>query len=93
MNVIIFLPPILDIAQLNFALIDPIRLVPHQEERERLRVFRCGLVFEVMLPLCDTLEAFRLCNVIDENASFGTSVECDPETLITLLACCIPNLS
>jgi hypothetical protein len=91
-NVIVPLPPILDVAQLNLAVIRPIRLVPHQEERELLRVFRCGLVFEVMLPLCDTLEAFRTSNVINENASFGTSVECDPETLITLLTCCVPNL-
>jgi len=91
-NVIVPLPPILDVAQLNLALVDPIRLVPKQEEGELLGVFRGCLVFEVLLPLCDALEALRTSNVIDEDASFGTPVECDPETLITLLTCCVPNL-
>ena len=92
MNVIVPLPPILNVAQLNLALIDSIRLVAKQEEGELFGVFRCRLVFEVLLPLCDALEALRTSNVIDEDASFGTSVECDPETLIALLTSCVPNL-
>ena len=92
MNVIVPLPPILDVARLNLALVDSIRLVPQQEEGELFGVFRRGLVFKVLLPLCDALEALRASNVIDEDASFGTPVECDPETLIALLASCVPNL-
>jgi hypothetical protein len=91
-NVIIPLPPIFDVAQLNLTLVDSIRLVPKQEEGELLGVFRRGLVFKVLLPLCDALEALRASNVIDEDASFGTPVECNPEALIALLACCVPNL-
>lgn len=92
MNVIVPLPPILDVAQLNLALVDSIRLVAKQEEGELFGVFRGGLVFEVLFPLCDALEALRASNVIDEDASFGTPVECYPKALIALLACCVPNL-
>ena len=92
MNVIVPLPPILDVAHVNLALVDAISLVPQEEEGELLGVLRCGLVFEVILPLCDALEALRVSNVIDEDASLGSPVESDPETLVTLLPCCVPNL-
>ena len=52
----------------------------------------CGVVFEVMLPLCDILEALRASYVIEEDESFGMPVKCDPETLVTLLTCFVPNL-
>ena len=92
MNVIVPLPPILDVAHVNLALVDAIRLVPQEEEGELFGVLRCGLVFKVILPLCDALEALRAGNVIDEDASLGTPVESDPETLVTLLPSCVPNL-
>jgi hypothetical protein len=91
-NVIVPLPPILDVAHVNLALVDAICLVPQEEEGEFLGVLRCGLVFEVMLPLSDTFKALRAGNVIDEDASLGTPVESDPETLVTLLSSCVPNL-
>ena len=92
MNVIVPLPPILDVAQLDLALVDSISLVSQQEKGELFGVFRCGLVFEVLFPLCNALEALRTSNIIDEDASFGTPVECDPEALVALLTCCVPNL-
>ena len=92
MNVIVPLPPILDVAHVNLALIDAIRLVPQEEEGEFLGVLRCGLVFEVILPLCDALKALRAGDVIDEDTGLGTPVESDPETLVTLLPSCVPNL-
>lgn len=92
MNVIVFLPPIFHVAQLNFALINSIRLISQQEEGELLGVFGPRLVFKVLLPLRDALEALRTSNVIYEDASFGTPVESYSKALIALLARCVPNL-
>ena len=67
-------------------------LVSEDEEREVVRVLRVRFHEEVLAPERQVLKASRVRDVIDEHACLCTSVECDAQTLISLLASRVPDL-
>ena len=92
-NVIVPLPPGLNVTQVNLALINPVSFVSNKEEREPFWVFRPGLVLEVTLPLGNTFEALGTCNVVNKHTCLSTTVKGDSQTLVTFLTCCVPYLN
>jgi hypothetical protein len=91
-NVIVSLSPLLNVAVVDLALFHSVALVANQEEWESFGVLRASFCLEITLPLVKALEALRVRNIIDQDASIGAAVKCYSQTLIPFLSCCVPNL-
>ena len=71
----VLLAPALDVLRRDLPVLLQVLLVAENEEWKVLRVFRHALVKEVLSPAIQVVERLSVCDVVDEDAGLGSSVE------------------
>lgn len=91
-DIVVFSQPLLNSLLSHLAFIYLIDLVTEYEEREVIRIFWVSFDQEVLLPHIQVFEAALICDIVDQDACFCAPIESDSQTLVPLLASCVPDL-
>lgn len=67
-------------------------LVAEDKEWKIMRILRHAFLEEIRAPAFQVVKALRVGDVKNEDACLSTAVESGTKRLVTLLACCVPQL-
>ena len=88
----ILLAPCLCVSGLHFTLRLLVYLITNQHKWEFIWISWCGMLNKAISPSCQVLEAFLICDIVNQCTTVSTSIKGIPKWLEFFLPCCIPYL-